>query len=139
MVDWDRLDLLGLPDAALRRRRYDSIAEDLQLLGHKVSGLSLSQVSEASTTAGCLYVLEGSIHGGRFLLNQIEASGLDIPAGATEFLRGFGEDNGRMWNSFVQWLGSLETSPTFINEAEAAAIRSFEGFIHSFEHPQWTR
>jgi len=136
MLDWERLESLSLPDVSLRKARYDALSHDLATLGDEVPPLACSSGSPDPVIAGCLYVLEGSVHGGSYLLKQIGSSAVGIPAGACGFLEGFGSENGRMWTSFVQWLGSLEHDPGFIAEAEKSAVRSFGSFIESFgSHP----
>jgi heme oxygenase len=131
MLDWRKLDDMGLPDTALRKRRYHSLSDDLDRLGIPHAGLHDRMDADAAVSTGCLYVLEGSIHGGQILLSKL-AGGTDLPDDSLSFLRGFGNENRPMWSSFTGWLTSLDTAPEFISAAREAAMRTFLNFIHSF-------
>lgn len=133
LLDWTRLEALGLPDAARRKARYEAIRGDLGVLGSGVPPFEVFTGSPDPAIVGCLYVLEGSVHGGSHLFARMGESATGIPAGAYGFIEGFGPDNKRLWVSFVQWMGSLEHSPGFIAEAGDSAVRAFEGFIESFK------
>jgi len=131
MLDWQKLDNLALPDAAARKQRYHALGEDLNRLGIPHPPLQDHTEAQAGTAAGCLYVLEGSIHGGQILLARM-AGRTDLPENVFSFLRGFGDENGRMWASFTGWLGHLDTTPEFIAAAREAAMQTFSHFIKSF-------
>ena len=131
MLDWGKLDGMSLPEAAQRKQRYHSLGMDLDRLGIPHDALPDHNGAAAATSTGCLYVLEGSIHGGQVLLAGLAGCG-DLPDDCLSFLRGFGDDNRRMWSSFTGWLTSPDTTPEFIAAARDAAMRTFTHFIHSF-------
>jgi heme oxygenase len=131
MLDWNCLGKQALPEATLRKQRYRSLGRDLDLLGIPHEYLLDCAGAETATFTGCLYVLEGSIHGGQILLEKL-AGRMDIPDEALSFLKGFGGDNRQMWSSFKKWLTELETTPEFIVQAREAAARTFSLFIKSF-------
>lgn len=131
MLGWEKLVEMGLPEAPRRKRRYHSLEDDLDRLGIPHVKLRDSVGAEAAVATGCLYVLEGSIHGGRILLEKLSARA-DMPSDSLAFLGGFGDENSRMWASFTGWLTSLEAAPEFIAEARQGAMRTFRHFINSF-------
>ena len=89
---------------------------------------------------GCLYVLEGSVHGGRHLLAALEANTGPVPESESAFFRGFGERTISSWREFVSWLDFLNPSAGFTSAAEAAAMRAFGHFINAFgAHGQASR
>lgn len=135
MLDWARLESLSLPDVSRRKARYDSLTEDLAFLGIEVPPLRSFSEPPDPVTIGCLYVLEGSVHGGGYLFDRIQASTAEIPIGACRFLEGFGQETKRMWTSFVQWMGALDQSSAFIGSARESAVETFELFIDSFSTP----
>ncbi|MBX3741122.1 MAG: biliverdin-producing heme oxygenase [Akkermansiaceae bacterium] len=131
MLDWEKLNQLALPDAALRKQRYHSLGMDLDRLGIPHAELTDHTAAGAGTATGCLYVLEGSIHGGGILLAKLAGRG-DLPDDSLSFLRGFGDENSPMWSSFTGWLSRIDTTPEFLVAAREAAMRTFACFIHSF-------
>lgn len=136
MLDWEKLVRLGLPGAARRKERYLALDRDVESLGIRPSRREDHHDSAASVSVGCLYVLEGSIHGGRMLAPAIlrqhpEGDGL-------EFLNGFGPDNPAMWRAFIDWLQSLDADGFFISDASAAASAAFRHIMASFDPDQWT-
>lgn len=137
MLDWNLLDALDLPEAGLRKNRYHRLGTDLGNLGLPHPPLADEASSDAATSVGCLYVLEGSIHGSGVILSDLRSHGTAIPEDSLGFLGGFGDDTPRMWSSFVSWLRSLETSPGFTSGACEAARATFSHFIHFFDQTRW--
>jgi heme oxygenase len=131
MLDWERLRHMSLPDAGRRKQRYHALAGDLARLGIPHSPLVDGQRKEDATAVGCLYVLEGSIHGGQVLLGRLKDAD-EIPEDSLRFLEGFGDENGSMWAAFTQWLTHLEASSGFVAGASEGATRTFNHFISSF-------
>ncbi len=130
VLDWDQLGRLGLPDLAARKARYHSLALDLAELGIPVPPLAKSATPvDAAQSVGCLYVLEGSLHGGRQILAELERRTGLLPAGQARFLRAFGERNDTAWRDFVSWLSSIEASPTFEEAASRSAVKAFDHFL----------
>jgi heme oxygenase len=135
-LDWELLTQLGLPELPSRQARYHALAADLHELGHPVPRLeSGTTPGHAPTTIGCLYVLEGSIHGGAILLAELERTTGPVPANACGFMRGFGDQNRQFWKDFVAWLESLDAGDEFLESASTAAVGAFEHFITAFSTP----
>ncbi len=131
MLDWGTLGTFALPDAPRRKQRYHALESDLERLAVPYGKIRDGTGAGAAASTGCLYVLEGSIHGGRILLGRLSGQA-DLPDDSLSFLRGFGDENSRMWASFMEWLSSIDTTPGFITEAREAAMRTFQHFINSF-------
>ncbi|MCW1883623.1 biliverdin-producing heme oxygenase [Luteolibacter flavescens] len=133
-LDWALLADLGLPDLDARKARYHSLTADLNTLGHPVPALDGTPApqGDAARTIGCLYVLEGSIHGGAILLAELEKNTGTVPADACRFMTGFGEQNRTRWKDFTAWLDSLEADDDFRKDAAESAVKAFENFITSF-------
>lgn len=134
-IDWSRAENLGLPHAERRRGRYDSLTEDLRKLGEEVPPLPAQPAAGTSdaATAGCLYVLEGSVHGGRQLLKMLEANAGPVAHDASRFFRAFGEETPEMWRHFTGWLDNLPNDGGFESEAVDAAVWCFRQFVSAFE------
>ncbi|WAC20413.1 biliverdin-producing heme oxygenase [Luteolibacter sp. SL250] len=131
MLDWGTLGALALPELSRRKQRYHALESDLERLAILHAKLRDHTGAGAAASTGCLYVLEGSIHGGRILLGKLSGHP-DLPDDSLSFLTGFGDENGRMWASFMEWINHIDTTPGFIAEAREAAMRTFQHFINSF-------
>ncbi len=107
---------LGLGSA----RRADAFAGRLPTATHA----PFPDPATAAEALGMLYVIEGSTLGGRIILRQLAARGIDDPRLA--FLDPYGADTGRHWRDFLAIL-ERETSDDAANAAEAVqgAIRGF--------------
>lgn len=94
-----------LPD--LKDRRDSSyILEDIKELGGDIDSLPTSVVPVINNTAEALcamYVLEGSIMGGPYIVKMLEKRGMNR---AFAFFTGYGADSGRMFGSFQAVLNS---------------------------------
>ncbi|MCW1921193.1 biliverdin-producing heme oxygenase [Luteolibacter arcticus] len=132
-LDWHLLAEWGLPELSARQARYHALTDDLHALGHPVPPLERGLRSErAPSVVGCLYVLEGSIHGGAILLSELETKAGPLPADTCRFLSGFHDQNRYYWKDFVSWLESLETGDDFLEAASTSAREAFEHFIAAF-------
>ena len=133
-LDWELLARLGLPALPARQARYHALISDLDALGHPSHPLEAHSAPglQPATTVGCLYVLEGSIHGGAILLAELERATGPLPANACGFMRGFGDQNRQFWKDFVSWLESLDAGDEFLESASTAAVGTFEHFIAAF-------
>jgi heme oxygenase (biliverdin-IX-beta and delta-forming) len=127
-----------LPDVK-GRRKASLLLQDLQVLG-LAPGLAhslplcqdLPEVSTPSQAMGCLYVMEGSTLGGKFISKQVqEALGLR-PEGGTAFFSGYGKDTGSRWKDFRESLvrHSEETAmdETIIGAAEDTFLKLEQWF-----------
>jgi len=132
-LDWTLLEKWELPELSARQARYHALTADLHSLGHTVAPLEMAHESgQAASTIGCLYVLEGSIHGGAILLAELEKNAGPLPANTCGFMRGFGDHNRSYWKDFVSWLESLNAGDDFMKLATATAVKAFENFSTAF-------
>lgn len=100
------------------RRKCPKLLADLNALGVKPHG-ETAPVRAPKTPAqafGALYVLEGATLGGQIITRQLIEKG--YPAEERSFFGGYGEDNGKMWQSFQMALADYVNTP----EREAEAI-----------------
>lgn len=83
---------------------------------------------------GCMYVLEGSTLGGKFILQHIgKILSYNAFAGATYFA-GYGELTGSMWKSFLEKLsGYADNYPQYQPAVLQGARESFEAIRYYFE------
>ena len=139
-LDWELLARLGLPELQARQARYHALTTDLHALGLPVPRLGMRSTSrvQPASTIGCLYVVEGSIHGGAILLAELEQTTGPLPANASGFMRGFGDQNRQFWKHFVSWLESFDAGDEFLESASTAAASTFEQFIAAFSAPSPT-
>lgn len=116
----------GLHEIMGNRGRLSLLASDLRWHGVNASRLELNQSPEyqdAPSALGALYVIEGSTLGGRLLATRIEQE-LGLRAGCGySFLRGYGEENGRMWREL-----SVHVNRLTEDESERAALTAQETF-----------
>jgi heme oxygenase (biliverdin-IX-beta and delta-forming) len=124
-----------LPDFP-QRRKSSLLLQDLKALreqGQVSSGLpfcpSLPEVSTLSQAMGCLYVMEGSTLGGRFIARQVQESlGLDPETGGA-FFHGYGAATGRRWKGFQEALRAYSEN----TGNEAAIIEAAEETFSQLE------
>ncbi len=95
-----------LPDLA-ERRNASYIKADLEALGANVNDLPLAIAPEINTVVqalGALYVLEGSIMGGPYIVQMLQKVGLSK---GFSFFSGYGEASGQKWTAFIQVLNTI--------------------------------
>ncbi|WP_193213591.1 biliverdin-producing heme oxygenase [Luteolibacter marinus] len=134
-VDWHQAAELGLPDLEMRQGRYRALESDLAALGRRIDRMPARTSAGAAapgTTVGCLYVLEGSVHGGRQLLGLLESNTGPVAEAESAFFRGFGERTASSWREFLAWLELMDPPAGFHEAAEDSARRSFGHFIAAF-------
>lgn len=119
-----------LPDYE-QRRKAASLAADL---GH-ISGSAdiiycadLPRITNTFQAIGALYVMEGSVLGGKvikaMLLKNLPADTLQ----GFEFFSGYGEDTGAMWKAFTDALDNNFNMPGAHDEIVTAANDTFLKF-----------
>lgn len=111
-----------LPDLA-ERRNSSYIKADIEALGESVTGLPLAIAPEIGSIAqalGALYVLEGSIMGGPYIVQMLQKGGLTR---GFSFFNGYGENSGQKWAAFTQVLNTIDQ-----NEEEQALNSADETF-----------
>lgn len=139
-INWGTLAQLGLPDLTRRLARYQDLPKDIAYLSGKEPG-GLEQLSNEEPKAslahsiGSLYVLEGSIHGGRIIIRSAEKQMSDLDLARLPFLTGFGSENGVLWQRFCKWTESINFSETEIREACETAITVFSIFKNTLSSP----
>ncbi len=85
---------------------------------------------------GILYVVEGSVLGGRFILKNITATtGFDGTDGATYF-HGYGNSTGMMWKRFMDALSSYADEHQQADEIIAGADYAFKAIHEHFSQQQ---
>lgn len=94
-----------LPD--YRERRNSSyIKADIEMLGGSVDELPEAiapEIGDAMQAMGALYVLEGSIMGGPYIVQMLQKRGIGK---GFSFFSGYGAESGRMWTSFTEVLNA---------------------------------
>ena len=116
------------------RRKASWLVQDLLSLGLDASAIAaiprmpahgLPTVTTQAEAAGVLYVLEGSTLGGQLISRHLARSLNIEPEQGGRFYAGYGQDNGRMWSLFRQWLGALTLDDRQIQQAASAAVQTF--------------
>lgn len=122
-----------LPDYP-QRRNSSYIKHDIEELGESVNELpnpKVPSIYNEITALGALYVLEGSIMGGPYIVEMLKKYGMDK---GFSFFSGYGEDTGRMWGNFTAVMNQTVKS----SEDEAAMIstadETFSLFGDVFQH-----
>lgn len=134
LVNWSLLEDANLPDLHRRKRRYTSLMSDILELNQSQTPHpqfpehQLEPPSTLAMTAGALYVLEGSVHGGQVILKQLRINVPQLKASESAFLSGFGADTQLMWGRFGNWLNKLPLQRAQRNEACQAARTVFSIF-----------
>jgi heme oxygenase len=118
-----------LPDLP-GRRKASLLLQDLQALGKTAQPAGpislcpdLPEISSLSRAMGCLYVMEGSTLGGKFIAKQVQET-LNLPpeAPGTAFFSGYGKETGTRWKVFreslVQYSEDTGEEATIIQAAE---------------------
>ncbi len=99
-----------LPDYP-QRRNSSYIKQDIIALGGSVEELpspKVPHIHDEVTALGALYVLEGSIMGGPYIVEMLKKYGMDK---GFSFFSGYGADTGRMWGSFTEVLNKTVQQP----------------------------
>ncbi len=121
-----------LPDHA-ERRNSTYLRQDIEALGgsaDQLPSVDAPAISNPLEALSALYVLEGSIMGGPYIVQMLQKHGMTT---GFSFFSGYGEDTGRMWGAFTAVLNAQACSP----EDESVAIRkaneTFTRFGEVFE------
>ncbi|MBE9586190.1 biliverdin-producing heme oxygenase [Mucilaginibacter sp. JRF] len=120
-----------IPDWA-NRRHANAIATDIQELGFSVNDLPPVVVPTISNTLqalGALYVMEGSIMGGPYIVQMLKKGGLQ---NGFSFFSGYGENTGQMWATFTAILNNAASTETQQQEVIGAADETFSNFSKIF-------
>lgn len=133
-----RSSLPGLELEALRRSPL--LAVDIETLAGRSPRLPRAGLTYASPGAalGGIYVVEGSILGGRVLMRRAERSlGVTATQGG-RFLAGDGAATGSRWRVFLAALAALPAFGDAADAAEEGARDTFAAFLGCFAEPVGT-
>jgi heme oxygenase len=122
-----------LPDIE-GRMRTEALRLDLRVLGNTVPGelpaAAVPPLDSAAQQIGCLYVLEGSRLGGKFIAQAV-ADSLGYTAGnGGAFFSGYGSETGKWWARFR---ASVESHASSHPEDQAGIIQAANGTFELFE------
>lgn len=116
-----------LPDLK-ERRNAEYIKKDIEELGGSTDELPEVTVPEIRDTLDALsamYVLEGSIMGGPYIVKMLEKQGINR---AFSFFSGYGENSGQMFGKFVEVLNSYGENPDTHDRGVEVANQTFANF-----------
>ncbi len=116
-----------LPDYP-QRRNSAYLKRDIEDLGGDTTGLPAAlapAIGDAAEAMGALYVLEGSIMGGPYIVQLLRKYGMET---GFSFFAGYGEDTGRLWEAFTAALNAVASSPERRQAAIAMADETFRRF-----------
>lgn len=116
-----------MPDYS-ERRNSSHIKEDIIALGGNIDELPAASVPAITNTLdalSALYVLEGSIMGGPYIVQMLNKYGINT---GTSFFSGYGEDTGKMWAAFTAVLNKYGEAPESHEHAAAIANETFAKF-----------
>ena len=120
-----------LPDYA-DRRNSSYLENDIEALGSDVKEIATVEVpkidSEVSAL-GALYVMEGSILGGRIIIQMLEKLG--VTEGVT-FFSGYGAETGQKWGVFTQVMNQTAKTEQDEEKAVNTANETFQLFEKVF-------
>jgi heme oxygenase len=120
-----------LPDY-LERRNSSYLKKDIEELGITVEGLPVVAVPEITSKVsalGALYVMEGSIMGGKIIVQMLEKLGV---TNGISFFSGYGADTGKRWTVFTQVMNETADTPQLEEEAIHTANKTFSLFEKVF-------
>ncbi len=125
------IDSSVLPDLHLRRNS-NYIKKDIETLGANVQELPFAKAVTVHSTLqalSSLYVLEGSIMGGPYIVQMLKKYGLTR---GFSFFEGYGEDSATMWSKFSDTLNQHAPSTEQYQEAVDIANKTFFRFEEVF-------
>ena len=120
-----------LPDYPSRRNTL-YLKKDIEALGATTDELPIAQapaVADTVSALGALYVMEGSIMGGRIIVQMLEKAGITT---GVSFFSGYGEATGQMWQRFTEVLNRHAPTEEDQVRAIAAANATFTQFGQVF-------
>ncbi|MEJ7559485.1 MAG: biliverdin-producing heme oxygenase [Pedobacter sp.] len=120
-----------LPDHA-ERRNSSFIKADIQILGGSVDETPVVEVpvvSNAVEALGALYVMEGSIMGGRIIIQMLEKLGIQ---NGLSFFSGYGQETGQKWGVFTEVMNEAAATSGDEEQAISTANETFGLFEKVF-------
>ncbi|MGJ1205077.1 biliverdin-producing heme oxygenase [Sphingobacterium lactis] len=125
------IDETVLPDKD-NRRNSSYILNDIITLGGNIEQLPQAHPPKVTNTLealSSLYVLEGSIMGGPYIVQLLQKNGITK---GFSFFEGYGEASAAMWNGFTTVLNAHGVEETDHNQAVAVANDTFYQFGEVF-------
>lgn len=130
-----------IPDLK-ERRKATALLTDIACISPKdnkepqiANFKELPSVSNVAEALGCLYVMEGSTLGGRFIYKNLNKTlGINYEQGAS-FFYGYGDETGVKWKAFQSGLSTfMLQNPEESTSAIIAAVDTFEKLDHWFNN-----
>ncbi|SFW19032.1 heme oxygenase [Sinomicrobium oceani] len=121
-----------LPDYA-ERRDSSFIRKDIEALGGSTENLPRAiapAIANGVQAMGALYVLEGSIMGGPYIVQMLQKKGIDK---GFDFFGGYGEGSAGKWAAFTEVLDNLPGSSEEQDMAVRTASETFKRFGDVFD------
>lgn len=123
----------AVPPDYRERRNSSYIKADIEALGGSIDDLPTAiapEIGDAVQAMGALYVLEGSIMGGPYIVQMLQKRGIEK---GFSFFSGYGSGSSRMWASFTDALNALPKSELDKVKAIATADETFRKFGDVFD------
>lgn len=121
-----------LPDYNERRTSI-YLKRDIEELGGTTDVLpkvEVPAIENVQQALGALYVMEGSIMGGPYIVQMLAKYGVDK---GVSFFSGYGEATGMMWGKFVAALNENAKNETEEKASIEAADQTFANFAKVFD------
>ena len=121
-----------LPDK-LSRRNSNFIKNDIESLGFNIDNLPLANAPKTNSVLEALssmYVLEGSIMGGPYIIQMLKKAGIQR---GFSFFEGYAEESQNMWNAFTSILNHHANNPIDHTKAIEIANQTFYNFADVFQ------
>ncbi|MFT4094913.1 MAG: biliverdin-producing heme oxygenase [Niabella sp.] len=116
-----------------KRRNASYLKADIEELGATIEMLPYAQapsIHNAAEAIGAMYVLEGSIMGGPYIVQMLQKRGIEK---GFSFFSGYGADSGRMWKAFQDVLNETGANEAAGLQIMQKAAETFARFGHVFE------
>jgi len=123
-----------LPDHRTRRTSA-YLKADIEQLGESVAelpGVAVPQINNVVEALGALYVMEGSIMGGPYIVQMLGKHGITH---GLSFFSGYGAETPKKWQSFTSVLNVQATDVKAEQAAILTANETFRRFSEAFDAP----
>ncbi|WP_156308842.1 biliverdin-producing heme oxygenase [Sphingobacterium endophyticum] len=122
-----------LPDK-LNRRNSTFIKKDIESLGFEIDNLPPANAPKPNSVLEALssmYVLEGSIMGGPYIIQMLKKAGIQR---GFSFFEGYAEQSQNMWNAFTSVLNQHANNHLNHTNAIEIANKTFYNFADVFHN-----
>ena len=111
------------------RRNSSYLKQDIEALGSSTDsllpGAVAPEISGAEEAMGALYVLEGSVMGGPYIIQMLRKRGI---AKGFSFFSGYGDQTGEMWQVFTDALNAVAVTAEQQKQVLEKASETFRRF-----------